>query len=84
MLQVALAANVDPQAFAPVVMAKSLAFVPPKAILPMFSVALPVLESVADIGAEVTFTVVAGNASIVVNVAMGAAAAVPVPVSAAD
>ena len=84
MLHVALAAKVDPQALAPVAMAKSVGLVPPMAMLLMLSVALPVLESVAVSGAEVVFTVVLGKASVDVSVATGAAAAVPVPVRVAD
>jgi hypothetical protein len=84
MEQLAFAASVAPHAFVPVVMAKSAALVPPNAILLMLSVALPVLESVAASADEVVFTVVLGKASEAVNVAAGAAALVPVPVSAVD
>src|SRR5580698_1847340 len=84
MLQLADAASVDPQALAPVAMAKSPGLIPPMAMLLMLSVALPVLESVAVSGAEVVFTVVLGKASVDVSVTTGAAAAVPVPVRVAD
>jgi len=54
------------------------------AMLPMFSVALPLLESVADSAEEVVPAVMLGNASVGVSVAIGAGAGVPVPVSVAD
>ena len=84
MEQVALAARVVPQAFVPVAMAKSPGLVPPMAMLLMFSVALPVLVSVAVRGDEVAFTVVLGKASAGVNVAAGANAAVMLNVTELD
>ncbi len=61
-------------------MAKSAALVPPSEMLLIFSVALPVLESVAVSAAEVTPCVVLGKAMVEVSEATGAAAAVPLPV----
>jgi hypothetical protein len=84
MEQLALAASVDPQALLPVPIAKSVGAVPPSAMLLMFSVAVPVLESVAASAEEVVCTVVLGNVSVGVSVATGVAAAVPVPVSVDD
>jgi hypothetical protein len=84
MLQLALAANVPPQALAPVVMAKSAGLAPASAMLVMFSVALPELESVAVIADAVLPTVVLGKARVCVSLAMGAGAVVPVPVIEVD
>jgi len=83
-LHVALAAKVAPHALVPVAIAKSVGLVPPIAMLPMLSVALPVLESVAASAEDVVPTGVLGNGSVAVSVAEGAVAAVPEPVSAAD
>jgi hypothetical protein len=74
MLQVAFAASVAPQAFAPVEMAKSVGLAPPIAMLLMFSVALPELASVADSADEVVPTVVLWKVSAGVSAARGAAA----------
>jgi len=79
-MQLALAASVDPQALAPVETAKSLGLVPAIVIPDMFSVALPVFESVAAKADEVVAAVVLGKASEGVSVAAGVGAAVPVPV----
>jgi hypothetical protein len=79
MEQLAPAARVVPQAFVPVAMGKSLEFVPPMAMLVIFSVALPLLVSVAARGDAVVPAVVLGKASVEVNFAIGTAAAVPVP-----
>ena len=68
----------------PVAIAKSLGLVPPIAMLLMFSVAVPVLESTAMSAEEVVPAVVLGKASVGVSVTTGVAAAVPVPVSVAD
>jgi hypothetical protein len=81
MLQLVLAASVVPQALAPVVIANSAGLVPPMAILPMFSVALPVFERVATIAEDVVFTVVLEKARDIVKDATGAAAAVTVTVT---
>ena len=83
-MQVAFAARVAPQALVPVAIAKSVGLVPPIAMLPMLSVALPVFERVEASAEDVVPTVVAGNGSVAVSVATGAATAVPVPVSEAD
>jgi len=77
-LQVAFAARVAPQAPAPVAMAKSVGLVPPMEMLPMLSVAVPVLESVAASAEDVVLTVVFGNGTDAVNDAAGADAAVTV------
>jgi serine acetyltransferase len=53
-------------------------------MLLMFSVALPVFESVASSADEVVPTEVLGKVSVGVSVAIGAGAGVPVPVSVAD
>jgi hypothetical protein len=84
MLQVALAASVDPHALLPVATAKSVGLLPARAMLLMVSVALPVLESVAASADDVAPTMVLGKASVGVSVATGVAAAVPVPVSVDD
>ena len=68
----------------PVVIAKSAGLVPAIEMLLMFSVALPVLESVAVRAEDVLPTVVLGNRTEAVSFAMGAAVVVPVPVSEAD
>ena len=82
MEQLAPAASVAPQAFAPVEMVKSLGFAPASVIPVMFSVALPVLERVSDIGAVVVPAVALPNGTVPgVSAATGAAGAVPVPVS---
>ena len=78
-MHVALAASVVPQAFVPVVTAKSAGFVPPIAMLLMVSVALPVLLRVAASAEDVVSTVVPGKARDPVNEATGAAAGTPVP-----
>ena len=84
MLQLALAASAAPQAFVPVVIAKSAGLVPAIEMLLMFSVALPVLERVADC-AEVVVPVVAVKLSDVgVRVAIGAVGVVPVPFNPED
>jgi len=75
MLQVAFAARVAPQALVPVAIAKSVGLVPPIAMLPMLSVALPVFERVEASAEDVVPTVVAGNGSDPVNEAAGAVAA---------
>ena len=54
------------------------------AMLLMFSVALPVLESTAVRADAVVPATVLGKASVGVSVATGVAAAVPVPVSVDD
>ena len=72
------AASVEPQAFEPVVMAKSLGFAPVMLGAMLLSVALPLFDSVAAIAAEVVPTVVLGKLSDEVSDAAGA---VPVPVS---
>jgi hypothetical protein len=79
MLQLAFAASVVPQAFAPVVIAKSAGLVPPIVTPLMFSVALPEFERVAAIAEDVVFTVVLEKARDMVKEAMGAAAGTPVP-----
>ena len=81
MLQVEFAASVAPQALEPVVMPKSLGLVPPMVMLLMLSVALPVLDSVADSADEVVPTVVFWNVSVVVSEAMGVAALVKLAVT---
>jgi hypothetical protein len=81
MRQEAPAASVPPQGLVDVTMAKSAAFVPPRRMLLMFSVALPVLESVAVRLAEVTFCVVFGKVMVEVSDATGAETPVPVPCS---
>ena len=58
----------------PVVVAKSGGLVPPIAMLLIFRVALPLLESVAKSADEVVPTVVLGNESDGVSVAAGAVA----------
>jgi len=72
------AASVEPHAFEPVVMAKSLGFAPVMLGTMLLSVALPVFDSVAANAAEVVPTVVLGKLSDEVRDATGA---VPVPVS---
>ena len=79
-MHVALAASVVPQAFVPVVTAKSAGFVPPIAMLLMVSVALPVLLRVAASAEDVVSTVVPGKGREPVSEATGAAAVTPVPV----
>src|ERR1700722_7866420 len=80
MEQLEPAARVAPQAFAPVVSAKSLGFAPVMLTAMLLSGALPVLESVAAIAAEVVPEAVFGKASAGVSEATGE---VPVPVKAA-
>src|SRR5580658_8934276 len=84
MLQLEPAVSVDPQALVPVAMEKSLGLVPPSAMLPMLSVALPVLERVAASADDVLETVVLGKASEGVSLATGTGVDVPVPVSVID
>ena len=82
MEQLELAASVVPHALVPVAMAKSVGLVPVMVMPVMFSVAVPVFESVATCEALVV-PVVPVKASVGgVSVAAGAAAAVPVPLSA--
>lgn len=80
MEQLASAASVVPQAFEPVDMVKSVGLVPARAMLLIFNVALPLLESVAVMEDDWVPASVLGKASEAVSVAMGAGAAVPVPV----
>ena len=82
MEQLELAASVVPQALVPVVIAKSLGFVPAMLMPVMFSVAVPVFESVAACDALVVPVVDVKVSVGGVSVAAGAAAAVPVPTSA--
>jgi hypothetical protein len=77
MEQLAPAARVAPQAFAPVEIAKSLALAPVMLGTMLLSAAVPVLESVAVSGAEVVPVSVLGKARDAVSDAAGA---VPVPV----
>jgi hypothetical protein len=84
MEQLASAASVVPQALVPVVTVKSPGFVPPMAMLLIFRVALPLLESVAKSADDVVPTVVLVNESEGVSAAIGAGAGVPVPVNVAD
>src|ERR1700733_5018577 len=74
MEQLASAARVVPQALAPVVTVKSVGLLPPMAMLPIFNVALPLLESVAASADEVVPTVVLVNESEGVSMAMGVVA----------
>jgi hypothetical protein len=81
MEQLELAANDVPQAFVPVVIAKSPGLVPVMVMPVMVSAALPLLASVATC-APLAVPVVEVNVSVGgVSVAAGAAAAVPVPTS---
>ena len=82
MEQLALAASVVPQALVPVAIAKSLGLAPVSVMPAMFSVALPVFESVAACNALVVPVVEVKVSVGGVSVAAGAAAAVPVPLSA--
>ena len=75
------AAKVAPQAFAPVVSAKSLGLAPVMLGTMLFSGAPPVLDSVAASADEVVPTAVLGKLSAGLS---EAAAAVPVPLSATD
>jgi hypothetical protein len=77
MEQVALAARVAPQAFAPVVIAKSLEFAPVMVGSMLLSVAVPLFERVAASAAEVVPLSVLGKLNGEVSEAPGA---VPVPV----
>ncbi len=78
-VQEALMARVEPQV---VVSANSLALVPPRVMLVMFSVAVPVLVSVTLVAALVEPTAVLGKAMLVAErVALGAVL-LPVPLSA--
>ena len=72
------AARVDPQALAPVVSAKSLGLAPVMLGTMLFSVALPVFESVAASADEVVPASVLGKLSAGLSEAAGA---VPVPLS---
>ena len=63
---------------------KSDGLVPPMAMLLIFRVALPLLESVAKSADDVVPTVVLVNESDGVSAAIGAGAGVPVPVSVVD
>jgi len=72
------AASVDPQAFVPVVSAKSLGLAPVRLGTMLLSVALPVFDSVAASADEVVPTAVLGKFSGELSEATGA---VPVPVS---
>jgi len=78
MEQVAFAASVAPQAFAPEKIAKSLGLVPVMVGTMLLRTAVPVLDSVAASAAEVVPAGVFENGSDAVNEAAGA---VPVPVS---
>src|ERR1700735_4938646 len=84
MMQLASAASVSPQAFDPVVTVKSPELVPPIAILVIFSVALPLLLSMAVCDAEVVPETVVNVRELGVRLAMGAAGDVPVPESVTD
>jgi hypothetical protein len=75
------AASVAPQAFAPVVSAKSPVLAPVMLATMLLSGAPPVLESVAAIAAEVVLTRVLGNASAGVSETI---AVIPVPVRLED
>ena len=66
------AASVEPHAFEPVVMAKSLGFAPVMLGAMLLSVALPLFDSVAAIAAEVVPTGVLGKLSDEVSDAAGA------------
>jgi hypothetical protein len=77
MKQLEPAANVAPQAFAPVVNAKSLGLAPVRLATMLFNGAVPVFDSVAANAAEVVPVTVFGKASDGVSEATGA---VPVPV----
>jgi hypothetical protein len=77
MEQLEPAASVAPQALAPVETAKSLGLVPVMAGTMLFSVAVPVFDSVAASAAEVVPAGVFGKAT---GELKEAAAAVPVPV----
>jgi hypothetical protein len=65
------------------VSAKTPGLLPPRVTLDRVSGALPVFDSVSGIAVAVAPTLVAGNEAVDVRVAMGAAAATPVPLSAA-
>ena len=65
----------------PVVMAKSLGFVPVRVMPVMLSVAPLVLLNVANRAVEVVPEVVPGKAAGAVSVAVGVTAAVPVPLT---
>jgi len=77
MEQVDPAASVEPQAFAPVEIAKSLGFVPVMVGTMLSRAAVPALDSVAASADEVVSVFVFGKASDAVNDATGE---VPVPV----
>jgi len=82
MEQLALAASVDPQAFAPVAIAKSVGLAPTIVIPVMLRAAFPVLDNVADIAALVLPAVKLPNGTVAgVSAAIGAGGVVPVPVS---
>ena len=82
MKQLDPAASVDPQAFVPVVMAKSPGLVPANVGVIPVSVALPVLESVTANAVLVEPTTWPVNVTeLGDNPAMGAGGAVPVPVT---
>ena len=66
------AASVDPQAFAPVVSAKSLGFAPVMLGTMLLSVAVPVFDSVAASADEVVPTAVLGKFSGELSEATGA------------
>jgi hypothetical protein len=72
MEQLEPAARVDPQALAPVAIAKSPGFVPVMLGKMLFSGALPVFDSVADSAAEVVPTAVFGKLSAGLSEATGA------------
>ena len=72
--QEAPAASVAPQGFVEVTSAKSAALAPPRRMLLMFSVALPVLESMAVRLLEVTPCVVFGKLMLELSAATGAGA----------
>ena len=76
-MQLEPAASVAPQALVPVESAKSLEFVPVMVGTMLFSVAVPVFESVAASADEVVPTVVLGK---LIDELKEAAGAVPVPV----
>src|SRR5580698_85824 len=84
MVQLASAASVVPQAFDPVVTAKSPELAPPIAMLVIFRVAFPLLLSVAACDPEVAPETAVKLSELGVRVAMGAGGVVPVPVSVTD
>jgi hypothetical protein len=75
MKQLDPAARVEPQAFDPVVSAKSLGLVPVMLGTMLFKSAVPVLESVAARAVDVVSAAVLGKLSVEVSEATGAAPA---------